>query len=664
MLKKAFILGMVIAVALPTTALGALLPTDQNYKGDFNQVVTQSDGSSTEYFAEYNGKIFTDLPKIITTVTPADNSLNTVKYEMNAISHDAEAGVDHQIDNTGAYMTVSNVLRQSAYSGLRILYAQGPVSVTISGSYTPYKGVTKFSKYAVENGKVLYNISYDNRTDKTYAKDIMVSSVPEDKTVTLDGPGLYLVSIAQEMSAYIYVTDGTEDVSYQAPSSQTATATSATVSVNGQTFTSYGYTINGENYVRLRDLAYMLNGTGKQFDVAEAPGMNMVTIKTFDNASYTAVGGEITEVPSGTQTADPSTKNYAIDGTQINPTAYTINGTDYVKLTDLAKIVDISSTNNGGAITINTSTGYVEVKKPPVLTVTDTERLAGNDRYQTAVAISKAGWSQSDNVVLASGTDYHDALVGSSFAYLKDAPILLTAGDSLNSDTRAEIQRLGAKNVYILGSEASVSQAIENDLKQSYNVVRIGGSNVLDTAVAVGTEVNKIKPVDTVAIATDINFPDALSLAPFSAKNSMPILFTDQYQLRADTKQALQDWGVKTVVIAGGTAVVSSQVADEISSMGIKVYRKSGNDRYDTDLEVMKYFQPDGGYKDIAIATGENFPDVLAGAVLAAKYNMPIVLVQGDRVNDDIASYLSSGTLDKAYIFGGSAVVSTRITGN
>ena len=294
----------------------------------------------------------------------------------------------------------------------------------------------------------------------------------------------------------------------------------------------------------------------------------------------------------------------------------------------------------------------------------ETKRLSGNNRFQTAVAISKSGWSHSDNVLIADGNNFPDALVGSSFAYLKDAPILITPSDSLDNDTRAEIERLGTKTVYILGNTTSISSAIENDLKQKYNVIRIGGPEVLDTAVKVGEEVRKLKQFDTVAIATQANFPDALAIAPFSARDTMPILFTEQYKLRDDTKQALQAWGVKNVVIAGGTGVISNAVRDELYSMGILVYREAGEDRYDTALEIIKHFEPAGGYTNVSIATGENYPDALTGAVLAAKNNTPLVLVQKDSVKSSISDYISKFTLGKAYIFGGTAVVSTKLTGN
>lgn len=52
-------------------------------------------------------------------------------------------------------------------------------------------------------------------------------------------------------------------------------------------------------------------------------------------------------------------------------------------------------------------------------------RMAGKNRYDTSVEISKAGWSASDYVVLATGRNFADALSGSAMARVLSAPIIL-----------------------------------------------------------------------------------------------------------------------------------------------------------------------------------------------------------------------------------------------
>lgn len=316
---------------------------------------------------------------------------------------------------------------------------------------------------------------------------------------------------------------------------------------------------------------------------------------------------------------------------------------------------------DGNTATTPVSSGNQNINSIKASNIT---RLSGDNRYKTAVAISQSGWAQSDNVILVDGNNYPDALVGTSYAYLKNAPILTTPSDKLDSNISAEIARLGAKTVYILGNKTSVSQSVEDELSQKYTVVRIAGTGIFDTAVKVGEEIRKTNKFDTVALAAQGGFADALAIAPFSAKNTMPILFSGQDSLRPDTLQALKDWGIKNVVIVGGTGVISSAVEDTLKGMGITVTRLAGQDRYETALEIIKHFAPSEGYKSISVCTGENYADALTGAVLAAKNNIPLVLVSKDSAKDNITLYINKNTIDKAYIFGGTGVVSDKVVSN
>ncbi|AFM00240.1 cell wall-binding protein [Desulfitobacterium dehalogenans ATCC 51507] len=307
------------------------------------------------------------------------------------------------------------------------------------------------------------------------------------------------------------------------------------------------------------------------------------------------------------------------------------------------------------------NTGSHSADTTAQLKVSETERLSGNDRYETAIAISKKGWEKSENVILVNGNNFPDALVGSSFAYLKNAPILITASDKLDNRVSAEIQRLGAKTIAILGNSSSVSQPIENQLKERYQVTRIGGAEIYDTAVKLGEEIKKIKPFDTVIIATQSNFPDALAIAPYSAKETIPILFTEKDRLRPDTKKALAEWEIRNAIIIGGTGVVSLDVDLELDALGLTITRLGGEDRYDTALEIAKQFGTENPYSAIAVATGENYPDALTGAVLAAKHNAPLILVRKNKVKNTVTEYLNPLGLEKATIFGGTGVVLDEI---
>ncbi|MBS4020864.1 MAG: cell wall-binding repeat-containing protein [Dethiobacter sp.] len=84
-------------------------------------------------------------------------------------------------------------------------------------------------------------------------------------------------------------------------------------------------------------------------------------------------------------------------------------------------------------------------------------RIWGDTRYETAVEISKSGWTSSSTVYLATGENYADALAGAPLAYHHNAPILLTNTNSLNQAAKGEIIRLNASKVVILGGPVAVA---------------------------------------------------------------------------------------------------------------------------------------------------------------------------------------------------------------
>lgn len=137
-----------------------------------------------------------------------------------------------------------------------------------------------------------------------------------------------------------------------------ATPTSSTILVNGEKISFDAYTINGNNYFKLRDLAYILSGTQKQFEVEWDSANNAIQLTS--SKAYTAVGGEMASKGSGSKTATPTSSKIYLDGTEVSFTAYTIDGNNYFKLRDIGAAFDIGVDWDGAnnTIVIDTSKGY------------------------------------------------------------------------------------------------------------------------------------------------------------------------------------------------------------------------------------------------------------------------------------------------------------------
>ena len=85
------------------------------------------------------------------------------------------------------------------------------------------------------------------------------------------------------------------------------------------------------------------------------------------------------------------------------------------------------------------------------------ERISGKDRYETASAIAEK-YGEYETVVIASGSNFADALSAAPLAAELNAPVLLTNGENISENTLKAIKK--AKKAVIIGGEASVPSAI------------------------------------------------------------------------------------------------------------------------------------------------------------------------------------------------------------
>lgn len=120
---------------------------------------------------------------------------------------------------------------------------------------------------------------------------------------------------------------------------ETASPTDDKLMVNGELQNPTVYKINGNNYFKIRDLAAMLNGTEKQFDVGYDDALKSVTATT--GKGYARQPGDLAGAAvGGSQTVSPSGDTIYIDGQKINAAVYKIGGNNYFKLRDLGEALN------------------------------------------------------------------------------------------------------------------------------------------------------------------------------------------------------------------------------------------------------------------------------------------------------------------------------------
>jgi putative cell wall-binding protein len=291
----------------------------------------------------------------------------------------------------------------------------------------------------------------------------------------------------------------------------------------------------------------------------------------------------------------------------------------------------------------------------PNITNAEENRISGKDRFEVAVNISKQNWPQGASTVFISNyLAYADALSATPFAYRNNAPILLSHANKLTSVTKQEIIRLKPRNVVLIGGKGSLNNQIISDLKSLgiTNISRIDGKDRYEVSANIAS---RMPESGTAIVSNGMAFADALSIAPYAARSGFPILLTSKDALpKAITNLALNSNISQTIVI-GGEGSVSNQVKDKLENS----LRIGGADRYEVSANIANaYFQnTDRGY----LATGMSFADALAGSVVAAKQNAPVLLTKTDKIPENIQSFLIKKQVKRITILGGTGSVKNEI---
>ncbi|MDP4085181.1 MAG: cell wall-binding repeat-containing protein [Bacillota bacterium] len=281
----------------------------------------------------------------------------------------------------------------------------------------------------------------------------------------------------------------------------------------------------------------------------------------------------------------------------------------------------------------------------PNTTKAQENRISGANRFEVAVHISEQNWPNGSNTVfLINHLAYADALSVAPLAYQENAPILLSTSESLTPITKQEITRLNPQKAVLVGGTTSLNNQIIKDLK-SLNVksiTRIDGKNRYDISAKVALKMPKPQ---TFVFVNGFDFSDALSIAPFAAKQGYPILLTEKDQL----PDSIMNFDVKHSIIVGNEDSVSENVEASLNDP----VRIGGADSYEVSANIAKTFFPHPSKAFLATA----IPDAIAGSVIAAKDEAPILMTGLDQADENIQSYIIKKQVNQITLLGGSASI-------
>ena len=284
----------------------------------------------------------------------------------------------------------------------------------------------------------------------------------------------------------------------------------------------------------------------------------------------------------------------------------------------------------------------------------ETKRVYGATRYETSISAADTlkenlGVEKFDAVIVASGTNFADALAGSYLAAMKHAPILITKSstmDSVKAYIRENLKSGGT--VYLLGGPVAVGTNMEKGL-DGFQVKRLAGNTRYETNLAILKEAG-VEGKDII-VCTGKDFADSLSASAVG----LPILLVKD-SLTAAQKEFLTGTGANFIIV-GGKNAVNTTIEKNLKTYG-SVKRLAGNTRYETSVLVAQEFFE--APSTAVLAYAQNFPDGLCGGPLAYSMGAPLLLTAGGKQSVAV-KYTESLGIETGLILGGTTLINDKV---
>lgn len=204
------------------------------------------------------------------------------------------------------------------------------------------------------------------------------------------------------------------------------------------------------------------------------------------------------------------------------------------------------------------------------------KRIWGQTRYETSLNIMGELCGRSNTVIVATGTNFADALSISPYSYATGSPVILCdPSTGLSEDALTKIRNGGYTNAVIVGGKNAVSTSVENQLKQNgvATIKRLAGETRFETSQLIADfELSQQLGfgVDGIALATGLNFPDALAAGPVAGRKLTPLLLVDSGASSASQWLSAHANDISGALIVGGENAVTPADAQTLKkAMGI-----------------------------------------------------------------------------------------------
>ncbi len=281
----------------------------------------------------------------------------------NSITNKGHQQDDYRFLSTAIYAKAAKVVEQGDFSNSSSGGGKKHSSNTSTGaSISLPKGAV--ANVGNSNGTVSFNTSSAKQGEKVTVTIKCNPSYEVSKVTVKDSQGKKINCSVNDDGTYSFVMPAskiTVDVEFAAsfsnkketPSFNKTVLSKQNVTLNGKEINMDAYNVDGYNYMKLRDIAFLMNDTKAKFEVKA--GGNYI-IEAHPGKSYTQIGGELVGGTDNSNSCVVSKWIISIDGIQRHLYVYNIGGNNYFKLRDLGELFEFdvqydSSTNTAKLMT-------------------------------------------------------------------------------------------------------------------------------------------------------------------------------------------------------------------------------------------------------------------------------------------------------------------------
>ena len=202
------------------------------------------------------------------------------------------------------------------------------------------------------------------------------------------------------------------------------------------------------------------------------------------------------------------------------------------------------------------------------------ERVAGATRVDTSLNLYRRGSGWGSTAILATASNFADALSISSYAYAAKAPVFLVDSNGLTNNQQSALSNGRFSRIVVVGGVNAVSEPVAAKAQSitGAQLTRLSGATRYETSerIARWTTGHGLG-MNGVVYATGANFPDALAAGPLAGKAKAATLLVEDAHSPAVSFSAEYRGKVDNAYVVGGVNAVSQATANAIAdSLGLK----------------------------------------------------------------------------------------------